>query len=718
MSPFYRLAPFIQEYIYRSNWDELRDVQVQAISQIMDHAGHVLIAAGTASGKTEAAFFPILSMLAEKKPSSFGVLYIGPLKALINDQFSRIQGLLEEADFPIYAWHGDRSQTEKARAVRNPRGVLQITPEALEGLLMKRSGDAARMFSALEFIVIDELHAFMGTDRGLQLQCQLVRLDRLVGHSIRRIGLSATISDYEAATKWLEAGSRLTASVIESHAAGRKLNLAMAHFAYRDDPESKLAATRKCHEYLYQQAQGRKSIIFTKSRGASEEVGTALTEIAERRREPECFHVHHGSIAKALREEAEAALRDREKSAVAIATKTLELGIDLGSLERVVQLGAPNRCASFVQRLGRTGRRGTPAVMRFATMHQIAEHPDFESIPWELLQNIAIVQLYLEERWVEPVDSKARPYSVLFHQLLSALMQKEQTGRELARNVLTLPAFAQIPQGDCLTLLKHMLQTDMIEQTESGMLIPGLKGARIAEHYTFLSVFAENEGWRVISKQREIGEVDRCPEMDEVIALAGRSWIVTELDEQRRVIYVLPAKQSAKTKWISSGGGIHDRIAMRMRDILLEDADYPYLLPEAADALRQAREWGRAYNLQGSCTQLGGKLLLLHPWLGARKMDTLFFLLKKELGEELQIQDVVWIRGGMGIYVTTELPADAFMKKLRALLHDLAEEKLISQAQPTCIDRYDPYVPEALRRQANVLNRLDVAGVRAWAKDG
>ncbi len=716
MNPFYRLAPFIQDYIYRNNWDELRDVQVRAISAIMDQPGHVLIAAGTASGKTEAAFFPILSMLHEKQPDSFGVLYIGPLKALINDQFSRIRNLLEEADFPIYAWHGDRSQTEKARAVKNPRGVLQITPEALEGLLMKRSGDAARMFSALAFIVIDELHAFMGTDRGLQLQCQLVRLERLIGHSIRRIGLSATISDYAAATKWLEAGSKLTASVIESHASGRKLNLAMTHFAYRDDPELKAETMRKCHEYLYQQVRGHKSIIFTNSRGTSEETATALTEIAERCGEAECFYVHHGSIAKALREEAEAALRDQEKPAVAIATRTLELGIDLGSLERVVQMGAPNTCSSFVQRLGRTGRRGTPAVMRFATVQQMSDEADFDNIPWELLQNIAIIQLYLEERWVEPVERKARPYSVLFHQLLSALMQKEQTGKELARSVLTLPAFKQISPEDCLMLMKHMLETDIIEKTESGTLIPGLKGARIAEHYTFLSVFADNDGWRVVSKQREIGEIDDCPEINEVIALAGRSWLVTEIDEQRKVIYALPTKRNAKARWLSGGGGLHDRIVLRMRDILLEDTIYPYLLPEAAEALRQAQERGQKYDLQSNYTQMEGKQLLLHPWLGTKKMDTLYFLLKKTFGEELELQNASWAKANMGIYVTTELPADEFMKKLLALLKGLAADEIIPQVQPMCLDRYDPYVPETLRQQANAMNGLDVEGIRAWAE--
>jgi ATP-dependent Lhr-like helicase len=191
-NPFHRLAPFVQEFIYRHNWTELRPVQVEACRVIFDTDAHLLLATGTASGKTEAAFLPIITLLYEKPASTVAALYIGPLKALINDQFARLEDLLKEADIPVWHWHGDVSQAHKARFAKDPRGILQITPESLESMLINRTGELARVFSDLRYVVIDEVHAFMGTDRGRQVQCQLQRLSRLVGVRPRRVGLSAT----------------------------------------------------------------------------------------------------------------------------------------------------------------------------------------------------------------------------------------------------------------------------------------------------------------------------------------------------------------------------------------------------------------------------------------------------------------------------------------------------------------------------------------------
>ena len=715
MNPFYRLAPFIQEYIYRNHWDELRDVQVRAISEILDGSGHVLIAAGTASGKTEAAFFPMLTKLAQKPRDSFGVLYIGPLKALINDQFSRIQELLEEADFPIYAWHGDRSQSEKNRALRNPKGVLQITPEALEGLLMNRAGDARRMFQGLEFVVIDELHAFMGTDRGLQLQCQLVRIDRLVGRKIRRIGLSATINDYSAACEWLDGGSKLGTALVESSVGGRKLNLAMQHYTLSSDPGDRERAIQQLNSYLYAQVRGKKCLVFTNGRMESELTAGALTEIAAQRKEPECFYVHHGSVSKVLREEAEAALKSDEKAATAIATRTLELGIDLGGLDRVIQLGAPNTCSSFVQRLGRTGRRGAPAVMRFITRNQVEGETGFDDLPWELIQNIAIVQLYLEERWVEPFCQKQYPYSVLFHQFLSALMEKEQTPRELARSVMTMPAFEHVSPSDGLELLKHMLSQDIVEKTEQGGLIPGLKGERLTNHYSFLSVFAEDAAWRVIHMQREIGEIDAMPELNAIIVLAGKCWRVSEIDEQRKTAYVLPAKGKARKNWSGGGVDVHDRIVQRMQRVLIEDAIYPYLLPEAVNVLRSAREWIARLGSEAEYTAVGDKAILLHPWLGTRKMQTLLYLLKNTFKEDLKVQAVSLARRSMALQIVCEIPVGEFMNEFLDRVKAVDEQCLVADAAPVEYDRYDPFVPEALLKKAFVYDHLDIPGIREWA---
>ena len=224
-SAFERYAPFIQEYIYRKKWTDLREVQVEACEAILDTDKHVIIASGTASGKTEAAFFPILTLLDQQPSDSIGVMYIGPLKALINDQFERLNDLLEEVDIPVWSWHGDISQSHKKKALKTAQGVLQITPESLEALIMKHPGDASRLFSDLRFIIIDEIHALMGEDRGLQVLCLINRLEKLTNCTPRRVGLSATLNDYGPAMEYLSAGSEVSSLAVGIQAHKRTLSL-------------------------------------------------------------------------------------------------------------------------------------------------------------------------------------------------------------------------------------------------------------------------------------------------------------------------------------------------------------------------------------------------------------------------------------------------------------------------------------------------------------
>ena len=503
MNPFYRLSPFIQEYIWNHHWNELRDIQIKAIDEILDLQNHVIIAAGTASGKTEAAFFPILTKLMQQPVHSFGVLYIGPLKALINDQFERISDLTE----------------------------------SLEGLLINHAGEAALMFKDLQFIIIDEIHAFMGTDRGLQLQCQLVRIDRLINQKVRRIGLSATINSYDAAMRWLSAGSERSCSVIESQEGKRRLDLAMQHYSFSQDTEQEKKIKNNLFHYLYLQSKGRKCLIFANGRAETEEIVLSLKECAVQEGEDDVFYAHHGSISGTLREETEVVMRESDRPTVVVATSTLELGIDLGNLDRVIQVGAVNSCSSFVQRLGRTGRRNNKAIMRFVTSHCLEDDRSaFDSIPWDLIQNIAIVQLYIEEHWVEPFIVKPCPFSVLFHQILAALMQKEMPPRELAKNIYRLPPFSNVQRDDYMTLIRHMLQIGIIEKTETGTLIPGLLGEKIASNYRFLSVFADASGIHVLHNHKEIGILDNYPKDGEIIVLAGSQWKVTEKKKKKRTI--------------------------------------------------------------------------------------------------------------------------------------------------------------------------------------
>ena len=410
MSQLNRLAPFIQEYIYTHNWTELRQVQVEACRVIFDTDAHLLLAAGTASGKTEAAFLPILSQLHENPASTIGVLYISPIKALINDQFERLSDLLKQSDTQVWAWHGDVSQSRKRQLLKQPQGILQITPESLESLLINKYADLLRLFGDLRFVVIDEIHAFMGSQRGNQILCQLSRSPYL--HSPRRIGLSATLGDYSLAEAWLR--SRTDRPVITPQIPGKdkRVRLALEQFDLGDPSQPE-----DYYRYLFKTTKSRKCLIFTNNRTDTELIITNLRQMARSQGLPDHYHVHHGSVSAILREDAEAAMRE-SAPAVTAATVTMELGIDIGELERVIQINAPFSVASFLQRLGRTGRRGTPADMRFVCTEP---ESDPEQIPWQLLQCIAIIQLYREERWIEPIQPVQYPFSLLYHQTMSTL---------------------------------------------------------------------------------------------------------------------------------------------------------------------------------------------------------------------------------------------------------------------------------------------------------
>ncbi|HEY9797362.1 MAG TPA: DEAD/DEAH box helicase, partial [Leptolyngbyaceae cyanobacterium] len=305
--PFDRLAPFIQEYIYTHDWTELRPVQVEACRVIFDTEAHLLLAAGTASGKTEAAFLPVLTLLHEKPSSTVGVLYIGPIKALINDQFERLNDLLKEADIPVWAWHGDVSQSRKNKLIKDHNGVLQITPESLESLLINKKNELVRLFGDLQFIIIDEIHAFMGSERGCQILCQLARISRIVQNEPRRIGLSATLGDYSLAEEWLRSGTQASVITPEIKGGQRKVQLALEHFYLSKELGTKEEVsplnrkeTRKelvnssYYQYIFDNSKSRKCLIFANNRADVELVIANLRQIAEAEGLPDIYHVHHG----------------------------------------------------------------------------------------------------------------------------------------------------------------------------------------------------------------------------------------------------------------------------------------------------------------------------------------------------------------------------------------------------------------------------------------
>ncbi len=709
ISAFERYAPFIQEYIYRKNWTDLREVQVEACEAILDTDNHVIIASGTASGKTEAAFFPVLTSLQNNPSDTVGVMYIGPLKALINDQFERLSGLLEDSYIPVWPWHGDISQSVKKRALKEAQGILQITPESLEALLMRHPGDAVRLFSDLRFIIIDEIHALMGADRGLQVMCLISRLEKLASCNPRRIGLSATLNDYAPALQFLSSGSRRCAIAVGIGTHKRTISLCAESFLLPQEEEKAEAVLAEYNQFLYDNCHKKKCLIFTNSRGGAEEVIASMKNLAAKQQDRDIFYVHHGSVSATLRHEAEAALRDHQGPTVAAATLTLELGIDIGDLDSTIQIGAPYSCASFVQRLGRSGRRTGKSQMMFVDLFEESHKNPFDALPWNLLRAIAIIQLYLEDRWVEPFTLKAKPFSLLAHQTLSTLMTYgEMAPVTLAKNVLTLPAFSGVTQEEYRLLLQNMVAEDYLQRVESGGIIPGLKGERIANHYSFYAVFQDEQAYHVHSQTGEIGTLDNCPSVDEVFVLAGRCWKVQSVDEERKIIYVQLVKNNRIAAWSGSGGDIHTRIVARMKEVLHEDVIYPYLQPGAVAILTRARQFVRESNLlDADMIPMDEHSFYLCPWIGTKELTTIKALLSNGLKSELMVYSVISSRHYL--QVTTGLSVADFVKKVRQLNVDIhCPDLVLPMNFAPKIDKYDPMVPDILLRKAALYNQFDV----------
>jgi ATP-dependent Lhr-like helicase len=740
-NPFYRLAPFIQEFIYSHNWTELRAVQVEACRVIFDSDAHLLLATGTASGKTEAAFLPVLTLMHEEPPASVGVLYIGPTKALINDQFLRLNDLLHEADIPCWHWHGDVSQGEKARLLKAPRGVLQITPESLESLLINKATELSRLFGDLRFVVIDEVHVFMGSDRGRQILCQLARLGKYVRGEPRRIGLSATLGDYALAEAWLAAGSERAVITPRLQAGPHRVRLAVEHFylpaeddkdADRGSDQAPLSGETEDQparanadayaQYLFDASLGRKTLIFANSRGETESIIAGLRQIAQRQRAPDIYHVHHGSIAAPLREAAERAMREPDAPAVTAATVTLELGIDIGQLERVIQVQAPFSVASFLQRLGRSGRRGTPSEMWFVCGEELPAQSDSlpERIPWQLLQCIAIIQLYLEEHWIEPVKPARYPVSLLYHQTMSTLTsQGELTPAALAQRVLTLPPFRSISQDDYRSLLRHLIGLDHIQQTDERGLIVGLAGEKVVGDFRFYAVFPDNEEYAVREESREIGSIVMPPPPGERFALAGRAWEVIEIDPKRKLVLVRAVGGKARASWTGQGGDIHSRVLQRMqRALLAEETCYPYLQPNAQERLKTARSLAQRSGLaEQNVVSLGGDTLCVFPWMGTAACRTLMRALRSRAADP----ETAPAFGGLPPYYFTFSAAegcDGVRQQIDELCRgELTPDDLVDGNESPELNKYDRYLPSDLLRKAFATDWLDIDEMKKQIQD-
>ena len=734
MSAFDRYAPFVQDYIYRNGWENLRAIQVAAADVIFNTDENLLLTASTASGKTEAAFFPIITLFSEDPPSSVGCIYIGPLKALINDQFLRLNDLCEEADIPVWHWHGDVAQSHKERLMKHPSGILQITPESLEALLLHKHAAIPKLFHDLRFVVIDEVHSLLRGDRGGQTLCLIERLSRLAGVNPRRIGLSATMGDPERTGEFLSLGTGRQTLIPKIEAKGSKWRLSMEHFYIRnsqageDHPEAQgmPALDEKTDEapllsdpgigYIFEHTRGKNCLVFVNSREECEAVTTTLRRYCEIKHERDRFLIHHGNLSASYRETAEGIMKDDSQYMTTVTTATLELGIDIGRLERAFQIDAPWTVSSFLQRMGRTGRRQLPPEMWFVMRE---DEPEVRAmlpttIPWKLLQGIALVQLYLEERWVEPPRLDRLPFSLLYHQTMATLAScGEMSPRALADRVLSLPFFQRISQEDYRCLLRHLVANDHIQETEQGGLILGLTGERIVNSFKFYGVFQENEEYTVRNDSQELGTIVSPPPLGEKLAIAGAVWRVLDIDHKRHLVYCEQVKGSVPAYFGECPGDLHTRVLERMRQVLREEKSYPYLMKNAVARLEQSRYTAAASGAADrNLINLGGTMWCLLPWLGSYAFLALERFLRLRCAERLGLRNLDSARPFF-IQFTMKADEESFYQVLfEEIEKPLDPMELVYPKELPVFEKYDEYLPEELVKKGFAYGVLDLDGMK------
>lgn len=572
--PYNLLSEPIRRYIRDKRWEQLRPIQAAAISRIMTTENNYILASGTASGKTEAAFLPILSKTDFSQPG-IQVLYISPLIALINDQLARIEDLCKYMDVQVTKWHGEANRAAKDRVLKDPKGIILITPESLEAMFVTKPYNITHLFSSLKFVIIDEIHSFIGTDRGIQLKSILSRLQEKNCKRFMVVGLSATIGDYQEAKKFT--GDEANTKILVDKSV-KPLSAGFRYFNAKKQTE----LPPELLIDMYHHVHDNKTLIFPNSRGRVEEIAVKLKKISERLGGHANFFAHHSSVNKEMREYAEFFAKNSGRDNFSIScTSTLELGIDIGAVDEVIQVDATHSVSSLIQRVGRSGRKDDSysKLMLYATS------------PWNLLQALACWNLH-NKGYIEPPDIIDRPYDILGHQALSII--KGHSGidhRVLIDRLSSNFAFQNIRRIEMMEIIEHFIQIDLVEKLGNELII-GLEGEKIVNNRDFYSTFEREVSLKVINNGKVIGDLPFSPQIqpDNNILLAARIWKVEEVDLKISKIYVVPAKDGKKPIFTGSGVNVHPSVHQEMFNILISDEEFDILDQYSRQILKDLRK--------------------------------------------------------------------------------------------------------------------------------
>jgi len=611
-----QLSYGIRKYIREQGWRALRPIQNAAISRILVSEDNFILASKTASGKTEAAFLPILSKLNFNEPGIL-VLYISPLIALINDQFYRIEELCSELDIEVTKWHGEANRTLKNKIVENPHGILMITPESLEAMFINKPYDVKRLFSNLKYIVIDEIHSFIGSDRGTQLKSIIARLRLKNHHRFCIVGLSATIGSYDEAKCFTGEAERTKILLDKTH---KDSEVSFAYFEGENEQELPLSLLKN----IYNETINNRVLIFPNTRGRVEEVAVKLRKLSSRLRGHGNYFAHHSSIDKDRREQIESFAKESNGVPFCITcTSTLELGIDIGGIDEVIQIDSTFSVSSLIQRAGRSGREDG----KCSKLHLVATRK------WSLIQAMACWLLY-KKGFIEPPEICEKPYDILVHQSLSII--KSSGGIDidlLVNNIHENAAFVQVDVQEVLEILHYLISTNIVERLRNELII-GVDGEPIVNSRDFYSVFKTVNNFEVIHKGARIGELPLSPQLtiESNVLLSARIWKIVDIDNKARKIFVVPALDGKKPVFFGEGGDVNNKITEEMFTIIFSNANYEFLDTACSDVLKMVRSdfhcFADALNFMERPVILKEDKCYFYPFIGSRVIRTLELLFK------------------------------------------------------------------------------------------
>lgn len=563
MTAFNLLSEPIRKYIRDKKWESLRPIQEASIQRIISTDHNYILISRTASGKTEAAFLPILSKINFKEPG-VKVLYISPLIALINDQFLRVESLCEYLDVPVTKWHGEASKGAKERLLKNPEGIVLITPESLEAMFVNKPYNIYHLFSSLEYIVIDEIHAFLGSDRGTHLRSLLSRLQKVNIKKFSIVALSATVSDARQYIELKEFLGDTDHTKVIRDTTPKPISAVFKYFPGSAE-ELPLALLKD----LYTRTRESKVLIFPNARGRVEEVAVKLKQISEKVGGHNNYFSHHSSVDKEVREYVEFFAKNSTLQNFCIScTSTLELGIDIGNVDEVVQIDATHSIASLIQRVGRSGRREGKASNLYL----------YATEEWSLLHSLACWMLY-QEQYIEPVSVNKKPYDVLVHQLLSIV--KGSSGISLSmllQDIAENSAFSNISREETEDIIHYLTDIEFFEKLGNELII-GIEGEEVVNHKDFYSLFDTPVFFKVSSNGVKIGELPLSPQIreNENIYLSAKIWSIKDIDYRTKKIEVLPASDGKKPKFFGDAADTAHRIRKKMLEILISGEQYDFL---------------------------------------------------------------------------------------------------------------------------------------------